>query len=232
MTIYLMLFPVYLYLPSDMWSFLYRAPEPGHQSGYQRCFTVLTLVFHSLFMLLNTADPALVVEIFFLFVNYFFFSFLLSFTMNRSFFFLFILKFALIMSSFYNSFVLFFFIILFIFQLVCPTLFLMISYYLTGQPLEWDRFCKVWLIGISLAVIAQTFGCIMGTAFDTQVDNILYNNCTITFRPVFKGFSVENLAFLKIFLNCNNLVLHNQQVNCTNDEQVGLKYIYFCCVVE
>lgn len=38
-----------------------------------------------------------------------------------------------------------------------------------------DRFFKIWLIGVCLSIIAQTFGCIMGTAFGSQVRYINVN---------------------------------------------------------
>ncbi|XP_075224960.1 ATP-binding cassette sub-family G member 1-like [Lycorma delicatula] len=95
-------------------------------------------------------------------------------------------------------------------HILCPTIFLMISYYLTGQPLEWNRFFKIWLIGISLSIIAQTFGCIMGTAFGTQLALFLAATCTM---PTFliSGFFIHLsdlspylswLSYISIFRYC------------------------------
>ncbi|XP_015178266.1 PREDICTED: ATP-binding cassette sub-family G member 1-like isoform X2 [Polistes dominula] len=53
-------------------------------------------------------------------------------------------------------------------QLLCPTFFFSIAYYLTGQPMEWNCFMKTWLICILHTILAQSVGIAVGAAFDTN----------------------------------------------------------------
>lgn len=54
-------------------------------------------------------------------------------------------------------------------QLFCPTIFLCIAYFMTGQPHDAERFFLLWLILILLAIMADSLGLLVGAACDVQV---------------------------------------------------------------
>ncbi|KAL5279994.1 hypothetical protein ACFFRR_004166 [Megaselia abdita] len=56
---------------------------------------------------------------------------------------------------------------------MCPTLFVGIAYFLTGQPAEYQRFLMFWFIGFLIAFIGQTIGMIFGTSFKLALAIIL-----------------------------------------------------------
>ncbi|KAI4475106.1 hypothetical protein M0802_015284, partial [Mischocyttarus mexicanus] len=64
-------------------------------------------------------------------------------------------------------------------QLLCPTFFFAIAYYLTGQPMEWNSFMKTWLICILHTILAQSVGIAVGAAFNTDsIYSIDKESCT------------------------------------------------------
>ncbi|XP_035783489.1 ATP-binding cassette sub-family G member 4-like [Anopheles albimanus] len=76
-------------------------------------------------------------------------------------------------------------------QIICPTLFIAIAYYMTGQPLEWERFGMVWLITLLLAIYAQTVGLLSGAAFDIQMATF-FVPCFSIPSMLFSGFFVKS----------------------------------------
>uniref|UniRef100_A0A182M564 ABC transporter domain-containing protein n=1 Tax=Anopheles culicifacies TaxID=139723 RepID=A0A182M564_9DIPT len=76
-------------------------------------------------------------------------------------------------------------------QIICPSLFLMLAYYLTGQPLEWERFGKLCLILLLLGIFAQTVGLLSGAAFDIQMATF-FVPCFSIPSLLFSGFFVKS----------------------------------------
>lgn len=54
-------------------------------------------------------------------------------------------------------------------QIICPTTYLLITYFMTDQPLYWDRIGMVLLLGFVTTIMAQALGHAFGAAFDAQV---------------------------------------------------------------
>ncbi|XP_069702597.1 ATP-binding cassette subfamily G member 4-like [Periplaneta americana] len=54
-------------------------------------------------------------------------------------------------------------------QILCPTLFMLASYALSGQPQEGSRIIRLWSICILLAFLGQLLGYVFGAAFGAQV---------------------------------------------------------------
>lgn len=54
-------------------------------------------------------------------------------------------------------------------QMVCPSSFILIAYYFTGQPEEGFRLMMLWGICILTAIVAQLIGLVAGAAFSLQV---------------------------------------------------------------
>lgn len=54
-------------------------------------------------------------------------------------------------------------------QIVCPTIFLVIGYNLTGQPMEINRFFMMWLVCFLVAILGQTLGSALGAILDVQL---------------------------------------------------------------
>lgn len=56
-------------------------------------------------------------------------------------------------------------------QVICPTIFVGVSWYLTGQPLVLFRFGMLWLACVMVAVLAQTIGNTAGAALSVEVSH-------------------------------------------------------------
>ncbi|XP_049533707.1 ATP-binding cassette sub-family G member 4-like [Anopheles darlingi] len=76
-------------------------------------------------------------------------------------------------------------------QMICPTLFIVIAYFMTGQPLEWERFGMLWLINLLLGMYAQTVGLLSGAAFDIQMATF-FVPCFSIPSMLFSGFFVKS----------------------------------------
>lgn len=60
------------------------------------------------------------------------------------------------------------------FQLICPMLFVTISYFMTGQPCEADRFIRLLIICILMAVLSHSLGLLAGAAFSVKVSAAVF----------------------------------------------------------
>lgn len=76
-------------------------------------------------------------------------------------------------------------------QILCSSSFLLISYYMTGQPIESDRVLQAWSICVLMTILGQTVGILTGSAFDTEIGIFLIPALSIPLL-LFAGF------FLKI----------------------------------
>ncbi|XP_001602459.1 ATP-binding cassette sub-family G member 1 [Nasonia vitripennis] len=79
-------------------------------------------------------------------------------------------------------------------QIICPTVFLAIGYYITGQPLEISRFFQAWLICTLFTMLAQSFGIVTGAAFDTHAGMFLV-----------PAFNIPMFLFAGFFLKLNEI---------------------------
>ncbi|XP_017075897.2 ABC transporter G family member 41 [Drosophila eugracilis] len=88
-------------------------------------------------------------------------------------------------------------------QLTCPTLFISIGYFMTGQPPEQHRFAMCWGICVMTAFIGHFIGVIAGSMFPMQLAIFLVPSATIPFL-LFSGFFIR-LNELSWFLRpiCN-----------------------------
>ncbi|KAG7202357.1 hypothetical protein KM043_018684 [Ampulex compressa] len=75
-------------------------------------------------------------------------------------------------------------------QIVCPCVFILAAYYLTGQPMECERILKTCLIGVLITILGQSVGMITGTAFNTHIGTFLIPACSIPFL-LFAGFFLK-----------------------------------------
>lgn len=57
-------------------------------------------------------------------------------------------------------------------QLICPTLFILIAYFMTGQPCEMHRICMLLTICILMAIMSHSLGLVAGAAFSVKVCTI------------------------------------------------------------
>ncbi|KAG5346656.1 ABCG1 protein, partial [Acromyrmex charruanus] len=72
-------------------------------------------------------------------------------------------------------------------QILCTSAFVFISYYMTGQPMEYDRILKTWSICLLTMMLGQTIGIIAGTAFGTELGMFLISATHIPLL-LFAGF--------------------------------------------
>ncbi|XP_065078451.1 ATP-binding cassette sub-family G member 4-like isoform X2 [Ochlerotatus camptorhynchus] len=81
-------------------------------------------------------------------------------------------------------------------QLICPTLFVSIGYYLTGQPLEPMRFGMFWAMCLLLGIFAQTVGLLSGAAFDIQMATFFVPSLSIP-AMLFSGYFIKSYEMLE-----------------------------------
>ncbi|GAB0100161.1 ATP-binding cassette sub-family G member 4 [Sergentomyia squamirostris] len=75
-------------------------------------------------------------------------------------------------------------------QIICPTLFIAISYFLSGQPIEENRFAMMWVICLLTAISAQAMGLLAGAAFSVQMGIFLIPASCIPML-VFSGYFIR-----------------------------------------
>lgn len=76
-------------------------------------------------------------------------------------------------------------------QILCASSFMLISYYMTGQPMESNRILQTWSICVLTTILGQTVGILTGSAFNTEIGIFLIPALSIPLL-LFAGF------FLKI----------------------------------
>ncbi|XP_011060248.1 PREDICTED: ATP-binding cassette sub-family G member 4-like [Acromyrmex echinatior] len=90
-------------------------------------------------------------------------------------------------------------------QILCVSPFLFISYYMTGQPMEYDRFLQMWSVCLLVTIIGQTFGIFTGTAFGTELGTFLI-----------PAISIPLLLFSGFFLKLNEMSIYLQPLSFVN----------------
>nr|XP_019561089.1 ATP-binding cassette sub-family G member 4-like [Aedes albopictus] len=81
-------------------------------------------------------------------------------------------------------------------QLICPTLFVVIGYFLTGQPMEPMRFGMFWAMCLLLGIFAQTVGLLSGAAFDIQMATFFVPSLSIP-AMLFSGYFIKSYEMLE-----------------------------------
>ncbi|KOC63206.1 ATP-binding cassette sub-family G member 4 [Habropoda laboriosa] len=77
-------------------------------------------------------------------------------------------------------------------QILAPSMFISITYYMTGQPMECNRFMRTWLICVLTTILGQSSGMLVGAAFNTHLGTFLIpaiNMPMILFAGFFLKFS-------------------------------------------
>ncbi|XP_011706833.1 PREDICTED: ATP-binding cassette sub-family G member 4-like, partial [Wasmannia auropunctata] len=75
-------------------------------------------------------------------------------------------------------------------QILCASSFLVISYYMTGQPMEYDRILQAWGVCLLITILGQTVGILTGTAFGTELGIFLIPATSIPLL-LFSGFFLK-----------------------------------------
>ncbi|XP_060652214.1 ATP-binding cassette sub-family G member 4 isoform X2 [Drosophila nasuta] len=75
-------------------------------------------------------------------------------------------------------------------QLICPTFFISIGYFMTGQPPEFQRFAMCWSLCVLTAFIGHFIGVICGTMLSMQMALFIVPAITIPFL-LFSGFFIR-----------------------------------------
>ncbi|XP_018361256.1 PREDICTED: ATP-binding cassette sub-family G member 4-like isoform X1 [Trachymyrmex cornetzi] len=58
-------------------------------------------------------------------------------------------------------------------QILCASSLVLISYYVTGQPMEYDRILRMWGICLLITILGQTIGVLAGIIFGTEIGMFL-----------------------------------------------------------
>ncbi|XP_046388181.1 ATP-binding cassette sub-family G member 4-like [Ischnura elegans] len=93
-------------------------------------------------------------------------------------------------------------------QVITPTVFLLVSYYLTGQPTECFRVAMMWTICVSYTILAQGIGLVFGAAFPVDFAVFLVP-LTTTPMLLFSGFFVH-LGDLSAYVSAFSYVSHTR----------------------
>uniref|UniRef100_A0A336KIY1 CSON011372 protein n=1 Tax=Culicoides sonorensis TaxID=179676 RepID=A0A336KIY1_CULSO len=75
-------------------------------------------------------------------------------------------------------------------QLICPSIFILISYYMTGQPCESNRFFMLLTVCIFMAVMSHSLGLVAGAAFSVKHGVFLLPATSIPML-IFSGFFIR-----------------------------------------
>ncbi|XP_011690607.1 PREDICTED: ATP-binding cassette sub-family G member 4-like [Wasmannia auropunctata] len=75
-------------------------------------------------------------------------------------------------------------------QILCTSFFVLILYYMTGQPMEYDRILKVWSVCLLTMIIGLTFGIFLGAAFGAEIGVFIIPVTNIAF-VLFAGFFLK-----------------------------------------
>nr|QAV55735.1 ATP-binding cassette sub-family G member 4-like protein [Sogatella furcifera] len=88
-------------------------------------------------------------------------------------------------------------------QIICPTLFLTIGYYMTGQPMELQRFFMIWFVMILLAMLGQSSGNAAGALLNVELSIVVVPTISM---PLFllSGFFLQPKDLSPLFksLSC------------------------------
>ncbi|EGI67879.1 ATP-binding cassette sub-family G member 4 [Acromyrmex echinatior] len=75
-------------------------------------------------------------------------------------------------------------------NILSASCFLFISYYMTGQPMEYERILKVWSICLLITILGQTSGIFGGVVFGTELGMFLIPICSLPLL-LFSGFFLK-----------------------------------------
>ncbi|KYN29412.1 ATP-binding cassette sub-family G member 1 [Trachymyrmex cornetzi] len=75
-------------------------------------------------------------------------------------------------------------------NILSASCFLFISYYMTGQPMEYERILKIWGICLLITILGQTSGIFAGVVFGTELGMFLIPICSIPLL-LFSGFFLK-----------------------------------------
>ncbi|XP_029163794.1 ATP-binding cassette sub-family G member 1-like isoform X2 [Nylanderia fulva] len=65
-------------------------------------------------------------------------------------------------------------------QILCSSSFILTSYFISGQPMEFNRFFGLWLISLLLTIMGQTVGILTGGCFlNTRIKYTIFAVCRI-----------------------------------------------------
>lgn len=75
-------------------------------------------------------------------------------------------------------------------QCLCTVLYILITYFMTGQPLEIFRFAGFFFVNLLVCFVAQGLGLLCGSIFDVKY-GCIFGNFFICPFLVFSGFFVQ-----------------------------------------
>ncbi|XP_039310866.1 ATP-binding cassette sub-family G member 1 [Solenopsis invicta] len=75
-------------------------------------------------------------------------------------------------------------------QVLCTTSYLLILYYMTGQPMVFNRIIQTWTICLLIMILGQTYGIFVGTAFGAKIGVVLIVAINVPLM-MFAGFYVK-----------------------------------------
>lgn len=115
-------------------------------------------------------------------------------------------------------------------QVLCTIVYILITYFMTGQPLEFGRFTAFFFVNLLVCFVAQGLGLLCGSIFDVKYGCIMGNFFICPFL-IFSGFFVQlkhahhllhwlfHISFLKYALEGKII-----------DNDVATRLLTFLCV--
>lgn len=83
-------------------------------------------------------------------------------------------------------------------QILCASSFMFITYYMTGQPMEYARILQMWSVSLLLTILGQTVGILTGVVFDTHLGVFIIPAVSIPLL-LFAGYFVK-LKEISVYL--------------------------------
>lgn len=83
-------------------------------------------------------------------------------------------------------------------QIIGPTSFILVAYFLTGQPYDSDRLLKIWAVCLLIGVIAELMGLVSGAICDMQLGTFIVP-CLAIPMLIFSGFFIKFKELSTIF---------------------------------
>lgn len=75
-------------------------------------------------------------------------------------------------------------------QILGPTSFILVAYFLTGQPYDSDRLIRIWVVCLLIGVIAELMGLVSGAVCDMQLGTFIVP-CLAIPMLIFSGFFIK-----------------------------------------
>lgn len=109
-------------------------------------------------------------------------------------------------------------------QVGCILIYIIITYIMTSQPLEWFRFGLFFVICLMVALVAQSIGLVVGALFSVKVSEVVYK-IGMEIVLIFEFFFFKNGAVFGPFFICPFLIFSGFFIQL-NDAHPAMQWLF------